>query len=369
MSRYSCSFAGQCVQNYRGLYASLEECQADCQAREAKALNYLIYQYASNEELLELALEDQLELISQNYQIRLTPKEVDWVVQYLDNLIIRQAVENEGLLPLVQLVKIPGAARKLTQDNVWELVQQHGLELVRLILDEPDANILINLPFRSIPNLFGYNQFDPTHNLYGRPAFANWSRAHCSAPTFVILDEIDEDAFDEESIPVEQLTALVVQHFGNQVQRGDLIRFYYGDRNDGVAIFDGEQVQYLATEPDEYGLVPSNFHVNNYPCTYYWGDGMTHNSHTWLDTSKLNLESVQREQIEEHVTLLRVEDYLIYTPYPEETMDRLQSGEVVLFDYAGNLYDAPYEVYAANPRILYDTEAFNRADNEELPFP
>ena len=50
---------------------------------------------------------------------------------------------------------------------------------------------------------------------------------------------------------------------GADVRFGDLAAFkaHYGYRNDGVAIFDGEQLVALSAYPDDYGCLPQMFRV------------------------------------------------------------------------------------------------------------
>lgn len=63
MTRYSCSFRGQCEVNRTGEYQSLEDCQRECQGRDASDLNYLIYQYSPDTAVEDLAPSDQREVL------------------------------------------------------------------------------------------------------------------------------------------------------------------------------------------------------------------------------------------------------------------------------------------------------------------
>lgn len=76
--------------------------------------------------------------------------------------------------------------------------------------------------------------------------------------------------------------------------KGDLILFdcAIGYRNQGVAIFDGEQIIDLEYDVDDYGALPSKFHVieNGVPLNYwsYVGDtdatiGIDHNQYVWFN--------------------------------------------------------------------------------------
>jgi len=70
--------------------------------------------------------------------------------------------------------------------------------------------------------------------------------------------------------------------------RGDLIRFTpKGEecqlyRNEGVWIYDGNEIQPLYTEIDDYGSVPPNFKVGNNFKPDHWINKIDHNSIIWL---------------------------------------------------------------------------------------
>jgi hypothetical protein len=65
MSRYSCAFNGTCEQNEKGQYATLEECEEDCSGRPSADLSYIMYQYAPDTAVQDLAPHDQREVLRQ----------------------------------------------------------------------------------------------------------------------------------------------------------------------------------------------------------------------------------------------------------------------------------------------------------------
>lgn len=70
-----------------------------------------------------------------------------------------------------------------------------------------------------------------------------------------------------------------------QLRRGDLIVPYpRGDRNDGVLIWNGVRATDLATDLDEYGMVPKGYAViTEFPTLdYFLRNGITHNNYIWI---------------------------------------------------------------------------------------
>jgi len=70
---YSCSFSGECEEVYRGegYYATLEQCQEECQGAPAKDLLYQVYSFQDPKEWLLLAPSDQRELLQRYYGMNL----------------------------------------------------------------------------------------------------------------------------------------------------------------------------------------------------------------------------------------------------------------------------------------------------------
>nr|QBK84724.1 MAG: hypothetical protein LCDPAC01_02050 [Pithovirus LCDPAC01] len=87
------------------------------------------------------------------------------------------------------------------------------------------------------------------------------------------------------------------------LKRGDLVKFegYCGYRNEGTMIYDGKNIIELEFDHDEYGHIPSSFHVITEFLPRYW-EQIKHNSYVWFDTSLLDIS---------------IEDVKIYkgTPY------------------------------------------------------
>ena len=63
------------------------------------------------------------------------------------------------------------------------------------------------------------------------------------------------------------------------LRRGDFvfIEFDIGYRNDGKTIFDGNRIIDLAPEPDDYGTIPPEFQIGEFP-PLYWMDLIDHNT-------------------------------------------------------------------------------------------
>ena len=72
--------------------------------------------------------------------------------------------------------------------------------------------------------------------------------------------------------------------------RGDVINFGGGYRNENKMIFDGNQLQNLYTEIDDYGSVPPYFVAGDNPGDFNIGDfeeSIDHNTVNWLSKDKL----------------------------------------------------------------------------------
>lgn len=84
------------------------------------------------------------------------------------------------------------------------------------------------------------------------------------------------------------------------IKRGDIIEIteVSGFRNDGLAIWDGNKVQELATEPDDYGTVPPTFFVGEEFLTDHWEGHIFHNQYVWVKTSDPSI----KQQILDNLT-------------------------------------------------------------------
>lgn len=72
-------------------------------------------------------------------------------------------------------------------------------------------------------------------------------------------------------------------------KRGDIIALCAKDdtyRNDGKAIFDGQDIVSLYKELDEYGSVPPTFFIGDEFPIMHWIDSVVHNNIVWIDTMK-----------------------------------------------------------------------------------
>jgi hypothetical protein len=118
MNRYSCGFNGQCEPDADGIFESLEDCEAECQAREAKDINYLIYEY-DPVSALELGPHDRAEVVR-----RLTDQ---------------PALTPDGALALLRVLQNVD----LTPDEFQEMAEilTTNPELAPLVLDNPGHNL------------------------------------------------------------------------------------------------------------------------------------------------------------------------------------------------------------------------------------
>jgi hypothetical protein len=219
------------------------------------------------------------------------------------------------------------------------LIEKEGLCLVILALDNPKlVQRLATLPpYKSIIEV-----------LSGLPVFADWARQQGYAPLFEVnipgLGDIRDAEFEEFS--PEYITSLASRILDlSKLYRGDIVHFEnVGDyRNAGTSIFDGEQLQHLESEPDEYGNTPRSFHIKDFPRTDYWSHNITYNSYVWLDTERLDLEDLRRVKFDPKVDVTRIE-----------------------VDYSGQVWE--YMEGYNHPRVLYDHEAWETADEAGLNF-
>lgn len=80
--RYGCSIRGVCEPSYVGDYASLEQCEAECQGSEAVDLVYLIlsYDWAT---VVRATPSDQRELLKREFDLRVSLDDAVMIVDYL----------------------------------------------------------------------------------------------------------------------------------------------------------------------------------------------------------------------------------------------------------------------------------------------
>jgi hypothetical protein len=73
----------------------------------------------------------------------------------------------------------------------------------------------------------------------------------------------------------------------SKLNRGDIVHFIsLGDyRNQGKVIFDGKHFVILDDGTDEYGNLPRQFHVQEFPTPDYFSEAIDHNSIIWLKTT------------------------------------------------------------------------------------
>jgi len=127
--------------------------------------------------------------------------------------------------------------------------------------------------------------------MYPRPG------GHCashSIPDNVIIFDEDDD-FPHDLDKYFDNALIYLQEEGVDLVKGDLVIFeaIAGDRNEGVAIYNGENIVNLWYDNniDDYGCLPPDFHVieNDVPIDYWKSGynserGIDHNMVIWFDT-------------------------------------------------------------------------------------
>lgn len=94
-----------------------------------------------------------------------------------------------------------------------------------------------------------------------------------------IKEEYDDIGADETFENPDHLEDLLMVLRGSDLKRGDIIGIesMMTYRNEGKLIFDGQNLQKLADEPDEYGSIPSEFMaIIEFP-PFYWCQIIEHN--------------------------------------------------------------------------------------------
>ncbi len=76
------------------------------------------------------------------------------------------------------------------------------------------------------------------------------------------------------------------QEIIDNLKRGDIVAFYSLEdayRNDGKAIFDGQDIVDLYYEEDDYGSIPPTFLVGDEFPIMHWKDNIDHNNIVWIN--------------------------------------------------------------------------------------
>jgi hypothetical protein len=147
-----------------------------------------------------------------------------------------------------------------------------------------------------------------------------------------------------ESVPSRHEMDLALRYLrknGADLIKGDLVIFdaNAGYRNDGVTIFDGNQIVDLYAEIDDYGSLPPTFHVieEDVPISYWKdidetdiGRGIAHNNIVWFD------HRLVREQCIRNIQYKVIEGgkYAIFT-----TFNFNGHNYRIIYDYVDDLYD------------------------------
>lgn len=123
-------------------------------------------------------------------------------------------------------------------------------------------------------------------DLVDRPRQANRAQAH-------MVDFIDPEGTEEDL----RAALNILQSDNADLRRGDFVfsETHLGYRNDGKYIFDGEEILNLNEEPDEYGSIPTEFQIGEFP-PRYWINLIDHNNWIPFDVAR-NLPNLTLDNI------------------------------------------------------------------------
>ena len=129
----------------------------------------------------------------------------------------------------------------------------------------------------------------------------------------ILTDKQQQECADILSGNIDQFTG---------IKRGDLISFFGEDkyRNNGVFIYNGNQVVCLDSSKDEYGNLPSSFTVEEFGVKY-WENCIEHNSLVWFTPSKYDLSDYTR--IDPNVVKIEKDGYRFVIAHPENDIDKV----------------------------------------------
>ncbi len=146
---------------------------------------------------------------------------------------------------------------------------------------------------------------------------------------------------------------------GADLRRGDLIFFdqEYGYRNNGVAIFDGDNIIELSIDIDPYGELPSQFHViEDNVSINYWKEiddlpGIAHNDIVWFNHKLITNYNLCFGPIEDN-------NYAIYALF-----NYMNQSYRIIFDFESNfnqedITKCRYLLESKEP-IVFGTESYN----------
>jgi len=155
-----------------------------------------------------------------------------------------------------------------------------------------------------------------------------------------------------------------------QLKRGDGVRFAdIGDyRNDGLVLWDGQQLVQLAFDIDEYGALPASFPINDFPTTTHFQDLITHNSIVYFANQGIDLDESLVTNVSGRVRRIEIiqagKVYHLYTPDVRALLLRWKNSNPILLSYheETGVWINPD---VGNEQIsLYDSVGFGIADEE-----
>jgi hypothetical protein len=140
----------------------------------------------------------------------------------------------------------------------------------------------------------------------------------------------------------------------NRIRKGDTIRLMQQGnyRNDGVFVYNGEKFLDLSDQIDEYGNLPKDIHINDYPIMEYFKYTIHHNNIVPFDTTDQKIVSKVEYKIE-------TPDHLPIYLYKTDK-------NYYIWSFNNNLEDS------WNKTLYFDTEkeviaeAYVDADNENF---
>lgn len=120
------------------------------------------------------------------------------------------------------------------------------------------------------------------------------TRAHVYVLNFNEFISPQENMLDNSQIILFDSRSGFLKFFNIKPSRGDIIKnSNYSYRNEGVYIFDGENIINLDYYfIDDYGCVPKQFLSIEEFCPKYWSDIIQHNKIIWINKSILKLINI-----------------------------------------------------------------------------
>lgn len=148
---------------------------------------------------------------------------------------------------------------------------------------------------------------------------------------------------NDESVEKDKIKAEIISEFlskffpGQKIKRGDLISIYSeGERyrNDDIFIYDGEKVESLSFDLDEYGHIPKTFTIDEFKNPKYWSDHIAHNKIVWISTDTINLQTNKKIKIDDQCEIIESDfiNFFVINLKEEKTSQKIIDGRWGFFD-------------------------------------